>query len=108
MSKSTLNKPVALAIGAAFASSLAVTSVAAAATFALAAPGQAQVLAAEDSGGGDKGKEGACGEGKCGGDMKGKGAAGGGDKGKGKDKGKEGACGEGKCGGDMKPADPPK
>ena len=33
----------------------------------------------------DKGKEGACGEGKCGGEKKAK--------------GKEGACGEGKCGG---------
>jgi hypothetical protein len=65
MPKSTLNKPVALAIGAAFASSLAVTSVANAATFALAAPGQAQVHAAEGSCGGDKGQEG-----KCGGDMK--------------------------------------
>ncbi|MGD8643065.1 MAG: low-complexity protein [Chromatiales bacterium] len=36
--------------------------------------------------GGDKAKEGKCGEGKCGGDMK----------------MKEGKCGEGKCGGDMK------
>lgn len=102
MSKPSLNKPVAIAIGAAFASSLAVTSIAKAATLEMAAPGQAQVLAAEGSCGGNKGQEG-----KCGGDSKGKGAAGG-DKGKGKDKGKEGACGEGKCGGDMKPADPPK
>ena len=45
-------------------------------------------------GGDKKGKEGKCGEGKCGGDKKGKEGKCGGDK-----KGKEGKCGEGKCGG---------
>ncbi len=44
-------------------------------------------------GGDKKAKEGKCGEGKCGGDMK-----------KAAGKAAEGKCGEGKCGGDMKKA----
>lgn len=72
---------------------------------------------AVDSVGGDKGDEGACGEGKCGGNKGAEGKCGegkcggekgeegscGGDKGEegscGGDKGEEGSCGEGKCGG---------
>ena len=47
------------------------------------------------------GKKDEAGEGKCGGDMKGKEGKCGGDKAKEGDmKGKEGKCGEGKCGGD--------
>ncbi|MBS1201323.1 MAG: hypothetical protein H6R27_2001 [Proteobacteria bacterium] len=87
----TLKKPVALAIGAAIASSLAVTSVAQAKAFSATDLGQGYVqLAAEGSCGGDKGKEGKCGEGKCGADKK-----------EG-EKGAEGKCGEGKCGADHK------
>ena len=53
---------------------------------------------AVDGTGGDKGEEGACGEGKCGGDKGAEGKCG---EGKcGGDKGAEGKCGEGKCGGD--------
>ena len=104
-------KPVALAIGAAIAGSMAVTSVAQAAAYSATdlGSGYASTLA-EGSCGGDKGKEGKCGEGKCG-----EGKCGG-DKGKegkcgeGKcgahDKGKEGKCGEGKCGGDKNGEDP--
>jgi len=84
--KTTLKKPVALAIGAAIASTLAVTSVAQAKAFSATDLGQGYVqFAPEGSCGGDKGKEGKCGEGKCGADMK---------------EGEKGA--EGKCGADMK------
>ena len=94
-----LKKPVALAIGAAIAGSMAVTSVAQAAPFTANDLGQGYVtLAGEGSCGGDKGKEGKCGEGKCGGDKGAEGKCG---EGKcGGEKGKEGKCGEGKCGGD--------
>jgi uncharacterized low-complexity protein len=120
-------KPVALAVSAAFISSLAVASVANAADN----PFNAEDL---DAGymlaGGDKGEEGKCGEGKCGGDKEdgegscgedkedGEGSCGedkedgegscGEDKedgegscgeDKGEEKGEEGKCGEGKCGG---------
>ena len=83
--KTTLKKPVALAIGAAIASSLAVTTVAQASAFSATDLGQGYVQLAEGSCGGDKGKEGKCGEGKCGADKK---------------EGEKGA--EGKCGGDKK------
>ena len=78
-----LKKPVALAIGAAIAGSMAVTSVAQAAAYTATdlGSGYASTLA-EGSCGGAKGEEGKCGEGKCGGDKK----------------GEEGKCGEGKCG----------
>ncbi len=81
----TLKKPVALAIGAAMATTLAAASVAQAAPFAATdlAQGYAQFMG-EGSCGGDKGKEG-----KCGGEKK---------EGEQDDKGKEGKCGEGKCG----------
>ena len=103
-----LKKPVALAIGAAIAGSMAMTSVAQAAAYSATdlGSGYASTLA-EGSCGGDKGKEGKCGEGKCGSHDKGKeGKCGEGKCGEGKcgahDKGKEGKCGEGKCGGDAK------
>ncbi len=98
----TLKKPVALAIGAAMASSLAVANVAQAAPFAATdlAQGYAQFMG-EHSCGGEKGKEGKCGEGKCGGEKGKEGKCG---EGKcGGEKGKEGKCGEGKCGGEKKP-----
>ena len=95
-----LKKPVALAIGAAIAGSMAVTSVAHAAAYSATdlGSGYASTMA-EGSCGGDKGQEGKCGEGKCGGDKKGaEGKCGEGKCGA-HDKGKEGKCGEGKCGG---------
>jgi uncharacterized low-complexity protein len=103
MKKMHMKKPVALAIGAAMASSMAFASVAQAAPFATTdlAQGYAQFMG-EGSCGGEKGKEGKCGEGKCGTDKKdaegkcGEGKCGG-DK-----KDAEGKCGEGKCGGDKK------
>jgi len=97
MKKTTLKKPVALAIGAAIAGSLAMTSTAQASAFSATDLGQGYVqLAGEGSCGGDKGKEGKCGEGKCGAE-KGKEGSCGGDK-----KAAEGKCGEGKCGADKK------
>lgn len=87
MMKTTLKKPMALAIGAAIASSMAMTSVAHAGSFSATDLGQGYAcLAAEDTSSGDKGNEGKCGEGKCGADKK----------------GEEGKCGEGKCGADKK------
>ena len=93
------SKTVALAVGAALATSLAGVSVASADTspFAmttLSSGYMADVQYGEgkcggekgDEGkcGGEKGDEGKCGEGKCGGE-----------------KGEEGKCGEGKCGGSV-------
>jgi uncharacterized low-complexity protein len=79
MSKRVIKKPVALAIGAALATSIAAAGVAQASSFAVSALGSGYMLAAGE-GGGEEGKpadcEGKCGEGKCG----------------------EGKCGEGKCG----------
>jgi uncharacterized low-complexity protein len=89
MMKTTLKKPMALAIGAAIASSMAMTSVAHAGSFSATDLGQGYArLAAEDTSSGDKGndkkgEEGKCGEGKCGADKKGE---------------------EGKCGADKKEA----
>jgi uncharacterized low-complexity protein len=112
-------KPVAAVVGVAFVSSLAVSSTVIADDnpFASTDLDNGYMMA-----GGDKGKEGKCGEGKCGGDkgeMKGEEGSCGGDKGnmkgeegscggdKGEMKGEEGKCGaehmkdaEGKCGGD--------
>jgi len=121
MSERKVVKPVALAVGAALASSFAISGVANADTadnpFAMSALGAGYMLGAgEGSCGGDKeGKdkegEGSCGEGSCGGDKKGEGACGegscGGDKkGEGSCGGdkedSEGKCGEGSCGGDKK------
>ena len=121
MSEKKVVKPVALAVGAALASSFALSGVANADTvdnpFAMSALSAGYMLGAgEGSCGGDKeGKdkegEGACGEGSCGGDKEGEGACGegscGGDKkGEGSCGGdkedSEGKCGEGSCGGDKK------
>jgi uncharacterized low-complexity protein len=104
MSKKTL-KPLALAVGAALATSLA-AGVANADTSPFSASSLSSGYMSIDIGegkcgegkcGGDKGEEGACGgdkgeEGACGGDKGEEGACGG-------DKGEEGKCGEGKCGG---------
>ena len=97
MSEKKVIKPVALAVGAALASSFAFTSVAQADTvdspFSMTNLTVGYMLGAgEGKCGGDKekGAEGKCGEGKCGGDKE-KGAEG---------KCGEGKCGEGKCGGD--------
>jgi len=81
--KSTI-KPLALAAGAAFITSLASTTVANAAEnpFAMSELSSGYMVA--------DAAEGKCGEGKCGGDKK---AA------------EEGKCGEGKCGGDKKAAE---
>jgi uncharacterized low-complexity protein len=103
-------KPVAAIVGVAFVSSLAATSTAMADDnpFSTAELEDGYQLA------GEKGKEGKCGEGKCGGDKAEKGAEGScGEKDKGaegscgeKEKGAEGSCGEkdkgkeGSCGGD--------
>ena len=106
------NKTTALtlAVGAAFAASLASVQPAAADEnpFKMESLKNGYQVAAADKakdgkcgegkcGGGDKKKEGACGgdkkkEGACGGDKKKEGACGG-------DKKKDGKCGEGKCGG---------
>ena len=121
MSEKKVVKPVALAVGAALASSFALGGVANADTvdnpFAMSALSAGYMLGAgEGSCGGDKeGKdkegEGACGEGSCGGDKEGEGACGegscGGDKkgegsGGGDKEDSEGKCGEGSCGGDKK------
>jgi uncharacterized low-complexity protein len=102
-----LKKPVALAIGAAIAGSMAVTSVAQAAAYTATdlGSGYASTLA-EGSCGGAKGEEGKCGEGKCGAHDKGKEGKCGEGKCGAHDKGKEGKCGEGKCGGDKKGDEP--
>ena len=82
------SKTVAIAVGAALATSLAGVSVAQADTTPFAMTALSSGYMADVHYG-----EGKCGEGKCGGDK--------GDEGKcGGDKGDEGKCGEGKCGGD--------
>ena len=93
MSNRVIKKPVAVAIGAALISSIAVAGVAQASAYAVSSLGSGYMLAAEDPppAGGEKPAEGKCGEGKCG-------------EGKcGADKKGEGKCGEGKCGADKKP-----
>ena len=105
MSEKKVVKPVALAVGAALASSFAIGGVANADTidnpFAMSALSAGYMLAAgEGSCGGDKKGEGKCGgdkegEGSCGGDKEGEGSCGG-------DKEGEGKCGEGSCGSDKK------
>ena len=123
MSQKKVVKPVALAVGAALASSFAIGGVANADTvdnpFAMSALGAGYMLGAgEGSCGGDKegkGKEGACGgdkkgEGACGGDKEGEGKCGEGSCGDKKGEGAcggdkkdgEGKCGEGSCGSDKK------
>ena len=100
MSEKKVVKPVALAVGAALASSFAIGGVANADTidnpFAMSALSAGYMLGAgEGSCGGDKE-----GEGKCGGDKEGEGKCGEGSCGG--DKEGEGKCGEGKCGDDKK------
>jgi uncharacterized low-complexity protein len=119
MAEKKLAKPVALAVGAALASSFAIGSVANADTvdnpFAMSALSAGYMLGAgEGSCGGDKkgkDKEGACGgdkegEGSCGGDKEGEGSCGGDKEGEGSCGGdkedSEGKCGEGSCGSDKK------
>ena len=118
MAEKKVVKPVALAVGAALASSFAIGGVANADTvdnpFAMSALSAGYMLGAgegscggdkegkdkEGACGGDKEGEGKCGEGSCGDDKKGEGACGG-------DKEGEGSCGgdkdgEGSCGSDKK------
>ena len=117
MSQKAIKKPLAIALGAVFVTSLAGTSVANAAEnpFAMSELSSGYMVAEMAEGkcgegkcGGDKTKkEGKCGEGKCGGDKAKSMTEGkcGGDKAEamateGADKAKkEGKCGEGKCGG---------
>ena len=110
MSQIPTKKPLAIALGAAFITSLATAPVANAAEnpFAMSELSSGYMVAemAEGKcgegkmdkegkcGEGKMDKEGKCGEGKCGGDKAG---AEGGDKAK-----AEGKCGEGKCGGEKK------
>ena len=87
--KSTIVKPVAAAVGVAFVTSLAVSST-------VVADDNPFESADLDSGylmaGDDKGEEGKCGEGKCGGDKGEEGSCG--------EKGEEGSCGAGHEDGD--------
>ncbi len=121
MSKKHTIKPLAIAISAVFAATIAGTSTASADTtpFSMTSLTSGYQVAhlGEGSCGGDKGdkdKEGSCGgdkgdkgEGHCGGDKGEHEGSSGGEKGeegscgddKGDDKGEEGKCGEGKCGG---------
>ena len=118
MAEKKVVKPIALAVGAALASSFAIGGIANADTvdnpFAMSALSAGYMLGAgegscggdkegkdkEGACGGDKEGEGKCGEGSCGVDKKGEGACGG-------DKEGEGSCGgdkegEGSCGSDKK------
>ena len=104
-------KPLAIALGATFVTSLAGTSVANAAEnpFCMTELSSGYMVAAEGKCGEGKcgegmkdSAEGKCGEGKCGEGMKGaaEGKCGEGKCGEAmKDKAEEGKCGEGKCGG---------
>ncbi|MEN8204470.1 MAG: hypothetical protein ABFS24_00535 [Pseudomonadota bacterium] len=97
MSQKALKKPLAIALGAAFVTSLAGTPVANAAEnpFAMSELSSGYVVAEME--------EGKCGEGKCGGDKAKKEGKCGGDKAATEDKATaEGKCGEGKCGGEKK------
>ena len=101
MSDKKVVKPVALAVGAALASTFAIADVANAdgvdSPFAISSLTVGYMLGAgEGSCGGDKEEkegEGSCGEGSCGGDKEGEGKDG------------EGSCGEGACGGDKDDAE---
>ena len=111
MSEKKVVKPVALAVGAALASSFAISNVASAETidnpFSMSTLSAGYMLGhGEGSCGGDKeGKdgEGSCGEGSGGGDKEGEGKCGEGSCGG--EKGGEGSCGEGSCGGDKDDAE---
>ena len=108
MSQESTKKPLAIALGVAFVTTLAATPVANAADnpFAMSELSSGYMVAemAEGKCGGDKAKseaEGKCGEGKCGGDKAKTEAEGKCGEGKcgGEKKATEGKCGEGKCGG---------
>jgi uncharacterized low-complexity protein len=103
MSRKTKLKPIAVAMGAAFVTSLAGTGTASAESnpFAMSDLSSGYMVAESDA----KGEEGKCGEGKCG-EQKMKSKEGNcGEKTQSKEgeegekmKSKEGKCGEGKCG----------
>ena len=104
MSKETILKPIAAALGTTFAVSLTLSPIANAADnpFSMTELSGGGYMVADAHGDG----EGKCGEGKCGEDKKGEGKCGEGKCGEGKcgegkcgeDKKGEGKCGEGKCG----------
>ena len=96
MSKTTVMKPLSIALGAAFVASLAGTSVANAADNPFSMTELSSGYMVADS------KEGKCGEGKCGGEKKAEEGKCGEGKCGGEKKAKEGKCGEGKCGGEKK------
>jgi len=112
MSKTTVMKPLSIALGAAFVASLAGTSIANAADnpFSMTELSSGYMVADSKEGkcgegkcGGEKkAKEGKCGEGKCGGEKKAEEGKCGEGKCGGEKKAKEGKCGEGKCGGEKK------
>lgn len=120
MSDKKIVKPVALAVGAALASSFALTGVVMAKSaegspFAMSSLESGYMLGLDSTTGDkkDKGGEGSCGEGSCGEgscghsqDKGGEGSCGEGSCGEGscghsKEKGGEGSCGEGSCGGSV-------
>ena len=113
MSEKKVVKPVALAVGAALASSFALTGVATADSidnpFEMSSLKSGYMLGVGEGGcGGDKegkGKEGSCGEGSCGGDKEKGGEGSCGEGSCGGEKGGEGSCGEGSCGGDKEDAE---
>jgi uncharacterized low-complexity protein len=85
----TSTKAVALAVSSAFALSIGASTVNAAENpFAIKSLSAGYQVADHH----EKAKDGKCGEGKCGAEMKKEGA----------DKAKDGKCGEGKCGAEMK------
>jgi uncharacterized low-complexity protein len=111
MSNKTVIKPLAIALGATFVTSLAGTTIANAAEnpFSMTELPSGYMVADKAEG---KCGEGKCGEGKCGsgeqkakegkcgeGKMEKEGKCGEGKCGSGEQKAKEGKCGEGKCGG---------
>ena len=110
MSEKITKKPLAIALGAAFVTSLASAPIANAAEnpFAMSELAGGYMVAGSHMEGGDKGKaEGKCGEGKCGGaktegKAEAEGKCGEGKCGGEKKMDKEGKCGEGKCGGEKK------
>jgi uncharacterized low-complexity protein len=101
MSEKLMTKPVSAIVGAAFVSAIAVPASASAADnpFQVADLDDGYMLAAHH----EKGEEGKCGEGKCGGEKKAEEGKCGGEK-----KAEEGKCGgeakakEGSCGGEKK------
>jgi uncharacterized low-complexity protein len=97
MSEKNTMKPLAIALGAAFVTSLASIPVANATEnpFAMSELSSGYMVAENQTEGGDKAKaEGKCGEGKCGGEKK--------MEGEGKCGGEKKMEGEGKCGGEKK------